>query len=335
MSEKNGASPEIGATLQKILARLDVIEQREQQQDAIEALRGNSGRRGAAAVDGARVDASVDEPASDRGGPSSDASSVASAASTAAILVDSLGEPDPKNKNRKHFKFMDAVWTSAFMHPGSQSSLSKADAKHANLHIGALRALQAVDHFMERNKDALPPSVQDAAYEMELQLWDIQTELRFMVDEYAARSTKTAAAASIMLDAARARAGERAAGDGLSFATVTREVADIVALVSQKTAEEALRSLSSKSAAAGKDKDRADSEADADDISKMQKEVATLRKDKKYANKTLDLCRKELKKHDPAWTPPKRQDAAGAPTSTHKRGKKHSPAEDVHGGGEE
>ena len=72
MSEKNGASPEIGAVLQKILARLDVIEQREQQQDAIEALRGNSGRRGAAAVDGARVDASVDEPASDRGGPSSD-----------------------------------------------------------------------------------------------------------------------------------------------------------------------------------------------------------------------------------------------------------------------
>ena len=112
MSEKNGASPEIGAVLQKILARLDVIEQREQQQDAIEALRGNSGRRGAAAVDGARVDASVDEPASDRGGPSSDASSVASATSTAAILVDSLGEPDPKNKNRKHYKFMDAVWTS-------------------------------------------------------------------------------------------------------------------------------------------------------------------------------------------------------------------------------
>ena len=36
-------------------------EQREQQQDAIEALRGNSGRRGAAAVDAARVDASVDE----------------------------------------------------------------------------------------------------------------------------------------------------------------------------------------------------------------------------------------------------------------------------------
>ena len=171
MSEKNGASPEIGAVLQKILARLDVIEQREQQQDAIEALRGNSGRRGAAAVDGARVDASVDEPASDRGGPSSDASSVASAASTAAILVDSLGEPDPKNKNRKHFKFMDAVWTSAFMHPGSQSSLSKADAKHANLHIGALRALQAVDHFMERNKDALPPSVQEAAYEMELRIF--------------------------------------------------------------------------------------------------------------------------------------------------------------------
>ena len=66
MSEKNGASPEIGAVLQKILARLDVIEQREQQQDAIEALRGNSGRRGAAAVDGARVNASVDEPASDR-----------------------------------------------------------------------------------------------------------------------------------------------------------------------------------------------------------------------------------------------------------------------------
>ena len=333
MSEKNGASPEIGAVLQKILARLDVIEQREQQQDAIEALRGNSGRRGAAAVDGARVDASVDEPASDRGGPSSDASSVASAASTAAILVDSLGEPDPKNKNRKHFKFMDAVWTSAFMQPGPQSSLSKADAKHANLHIGALRALQAVDHFMERNKDALPPSVQEAAYEMELQLWDIQTELRFMVDEYAARSTKSAAAATIMLDAARARAGERAAGDGLSFAT--REVADIVALVSQKTAEEALRSLSSKSAAAGKDKDRADREADADDISKMQKEVAALRKDKKYANKTLDLCRKELKKHDPAWTPPKRQDAAGASTSTPKRGKKHSPATDVDGGGEE
>jgi hypothetical protein len=189
MSEKNGASPEIGAVLQKILARLDVIEQREQQQDAIEALRGNSGRRGAAAVDGARVDASVDEPASDRGGPSSDALSVASAASTAAILVDSLCEPDPKNKNRKHFKFMDAVWASAFMQPGPQSSLSKADAKHANLHIGALRALQAVDQFMERNKDAMSPSVQEAAYEMELQLWDIQTELRFMVDEYAARST--------------------------------------------------------------------------------------------------------------------------------------------------
>ena len=127
MSEKNGASPEIGAVLQKILARLDVIEQREQQQDAIEALRGNSGRRGAAAVDGARVDASVDEPASDRGGPSSDASSVASAASTATILVDSLGDPDPKNKNRKHFKFMDSVWTSAFLHPGAQSSLTKAE----------------------------------------------------------------------------------------------------------------------------------------------------------------------------------------------------------------
>ena len=29
MSEKNGASPEIGSVLQKILARLDVIEQRE------------------------------------------------------------------------------------------------------------------------------------------------------------------------------------------------------------------------------------------------------------------------------------------------------------------
>ena len=65
------------------------------------------------------------------------------------------------------------------------------------------------------------------------------------------------------------------------------------------------------------------------------KEVAALRKDKKYANKTLDLCRKELKKHDPAWTQPKRQDAAGASTSTPKRGKKHSPATDVDGGGEE
>ena len=102
---------------------------------------------------------------------------------------------------------MDAVWTSAFMQPGPQSSLSKADAKHANLHIDALRALQAVDQFMERNKDDMSPSVQEAAYEMELQLWDIQTELRFMVDEYAARSTKTAAAASIMLDAARSRWG--------------------------------------------------------------------------------------------------------------------------------
>ena len=70
--------------------------------------------------------------------------------------------------------------------------------------------------------------------------------------------------------------------------STTREVADIVALVSQKTAEEALRSLSSKSAAAGKDKDHANREADVDDISKMQKEVAALRKDKKYANKTLD-----------------------------------------------
>jgi hypothetical protein len=104
MSEKNGASPKIGAVLQKILALLDAIEQREQQQDVIEAL--SSGRRGAAADDGssaARINASVDVPASDRGGPSPDPSCVALAASTATILVDSLGDPDPKNKNRKHF----------------------------------------------------------------------------------------------------------------------------------------------------------------------------------------------------------------------------------------
>ena len=129
MSEKNRASSEIGEVLQKILARLDAIEQHEQQQDAVEAL--SSGRRDAAADDGSRINASVDEPASDRGGPSPDPSSVASAASTGAILVDSLGEPDPKNKNCKHFKFIDAVWTSAFLHPGTQSSLTKADAKHA------------------------------------------------------------------------------------------------------------------------------------------------------------------------------------------------------------
>ena len=98
-----------------------------------------------------------------------------------------------------------------------------------------------------------------------------------------------------------------------------------------------MRSLSSKSAAAGKDKDRADREADsdADNISKMHKEFVALRKDKKYVNKTLELCRKELKKHDAAWTPPKQKDPAGASTSTPKRGKKHSPAADVNGGGEE
>ena len=49
-----------------------------------------------------------------------------------------------------------------------------------------------------------------------------------------------------------------------------------------------MRSLSSKSAAAGKDKDshsaRADREADADDIAKMHKVLVTLRKDKKYVN---------------------------------------------------
>ena len=129
----------------------------------------------------------------------------------------------------------------------------------------------------------------------------------------------------------RTLALQRAAGDGLSFAT--REVADIVDLVSQKNAEEALRSLSSKSAAAGKDKDRANCEADADDISKMQKELVALRKDKKYVNKTLELCRKELKKHDAASTTPKQKDVP--PTSTPKRGKKHSPAANVDGGGEE
>ena len=226
---------------------------------------------------------------------------------------------------------MGSVWTHAFLHPGAQSSLTKADAKHANLHIGALRAVQYIHHFMDKHKDSMPPGMQQAAYDMETQLWQIETELRFMVDEYAARSTKSAAAATIMLDVARARAGERAAGDGLSFAI--REVADIVSLVSQKNAEEALRSLSSKAAAAGKDKDCSDREADADDISKMQKELVTLRKDKKYVNKTLELCRKELKKHDPAWTPPKQKDAP--PTSTPKRGKKHSPAANVDGGGEE
>ena len=252
MSEKNGASPEIGAVLQRILARLDAIEQREQQKDVIEAL--NSGRRGAAADDGssaasmhpststsvdpvptrreqqeeavealssgrrgggegssaAHINASVDEPASDRGGPSPDPSSVVSAASTSTFLVDSLGEPDTKNKNRKHFKFMDSVWSHAFLHPGAQSSLTKADAKHANLHISALCAVQGNRHFIDKHNGSMPPGMQQEAYDMETQLWQIETELRFMVDEYAARSTKSAAAATIMLDAARARAGERA-----------------------------------------------------------------------------------------------------------------------------
>ena len=62
---------------------------------------------------------------------------------------------------------MDGVWTSAFLQPGTQSSLSKADAKHANLHIGVLRALQAVDHFMEKHKDSMPSGMQEAAYDME------------------------------------------------------------------------------------------------------------------------------------------------------------------------
>ena len=67
----------------------------------------------------------------------------------------------------------------------------------------------------------------------------------------------------------------------------------------------------------------------------MHKELVVLRKDKKYVNKTLELCRKELKKHDAAWTLPKRQDTAGASTSTPKRGKKHSPATNVDGSVEE
>jgi hypothetical protein len=62
MSEKNGASPEIGAVLQKILARLDGIEQREQQKEAVEAL--GSGRDDGSSA--ARINTSGDEPA--RGG---------------------------------------------------------------------------------------------------------------------------------------------------------------------------------------------------------------------------------------------------------------------------
>ena len=54
------------------------------------------------------------------------------------------------------FRFMDTVWANVFMHPGSQSSLTRADAKHANLHISAMRAIQKVLNFFEIRVTACP-----------------------------------------------------------------------------------------------------------------------------------------------------------------------------------
>ena len=47
MSEKNGAASDVGALLQKICSRLDGIEQRQQRQEAIEALGNGDGTEAA------------------------------------------------------------------------------------------------------------------------------------------------------------------------------------------------------------------------------------------------------------------------------------------------